>query len=105
LEYLESKDVYYLKELLLFDIPNNFHCVGTFWLTFVFVDTALLLFYFAAFAAFPAHYRVPFYGYVILKIATFALPILYISPNDRFYFWLITLVVLAVEVAITFYFC
>lgn len=76
----------FFREHLLYNIPNNFYCVGTFWLTFVFIDTLLLLIYFMGFAGLPGHYYAPFYGYVFLKAVTFVLPLLYISPNDRLYF-------------------
>jgi hypothetical protein len=42
--------------------------------------------------------RASLYGYLILKGTTIALPLLYISPYDRFFFWVVVLVVLAIEV-------
>lgn len=69
------------------------------------VDTALLLFFFVGFVGLPGHYTVPLYTYVIFKIVTFILPFLYISPNDRLYFWSIVLVVLATELILMWNLC
>jgi NADH:ubiquinone oxidoreductase subunit H len=87
-------------ERLVYMIPNNFYCVGAYWWAFIIVDLLLILVWFGGFAGQHSWERVPFYVYAVLKGVTLALPLLYISPNDRLFLWSAVLIVMAAEVAI-----